>query len=419
MSSLTVQLPEKLGFLLGERARYKVLYGGRGSAKSWGIARALILRAVQAPTRILCAREIQRTIADSVHQLLVDQIVLMGLESLFTITENELRSNIGSQFLFAGLRHQDIHKIKSFEGVDICWVEEAQVVTKKSWEVLIPTIRKPDSEIWASFNPELDSDDTYQRFVVNPPQGAIVRKVNYSDNPWFPDVLKAEMADLRRRDPEAAKNVWDGECRAAVEGAIFAREVANLVETKRAQNLPVDPLLQVHAVWDLGWNDQTAIILVQRNRSEVRLIDYIEDSHRTLQDYAQEILSRRYMLGKMWLPHDGRSKNLETGKSPEEVMQQLGFNVGIVEAMDVEQTIQSARLMFPRVYMDKEKCDRLLQCLKRYRRRINQTTQSPEGPLHDEYSHGADAFRYLSVVVDRMSNNDKMKPISYKSLGIV
>src|SRR6185295_11690826 len=136
------------------------------------------------------------------------------------------------EFVFTGIRGQDIAKIKSYEGVDICWVEEAQVVSKKSWDVLIPTIRKPDSEIWISFNPELDSDETYTRFVARPPDGAIVLKLTYRDNPWFPTVLERERLDLKARDPESYQNVWEGECRSSVEGAIYGKEIAKLLETR-------------------------------------------------------------------------------------------------------------------------------------------------------------------------------------------
>jgi phage terminase large subunit len=418
-AKLTVQLPEKLGFLLADKARYKVAYGGRGSGKSWGIARALLIKSIQSPIRVLCAREIQRTIADSVHQLLADQIRIMGLESLFTITDGEIRSHIGSQFLFAGLRHQDIHKIKSFEGVDICWVEEAQAVTKKSWEVLIPTIRKPESEIWISFNPELDTDDTYVRFVAHPPKGAIVCKANWSDNPWFPDVLRREMQALRERDPEAARNVWDGECRSAVEGAIYAREITKAHEERRIRPLPIDPLLKVHTLWDLGWNDQTAIILVQRDSTQVRIVDYIEDSHRTLDDYAAQLNGMRLNWGTDYLPHDGTAKNLQTGKTPQEILAKLRPSVHIVPNLDVESGISAARLMFRRCYFDEDRTVRLLECLKRYRRRINVSTGAPEGPLHDEYSNGADAFRYLGVMIDQMRNDTVMPKIKYSTKGVV
>lgn len=192
-------------------ARYKVAYGGRGSAKSWTVARLLVIRALQQPIRVLCARETQKSITESVHKLIKDQIDMMGLADLFTVTENKISSINGSEFTFAGIRQQGITNLKSYEGVDVCWCEEAQVITKRSWDVLIPTIRKPGSEIWITFNPELDTDETYQRFVLTPPEDAVIVKVNYSENPWFPDELDKEREQWLKRDPEGYKTVWLGE----------------------------------------------------------------------------------------------------------------------------------------------------------------------------------------------------------------
>lgn len=357
---------------------------------------------MQKPTRILCAREIQRTIGDSVHRLIADQIALLGFDGLFTVTDTEIRCVNGSSFTFAGLRQQDAGKIKSFEGVDICWVEEAQTVSKKSWDVLIPTIRKENSSIWVTFNPELDTDETYQRFVVKPPHDAQVVKVNWNDNPWFPKTLDLERRSLQQRDIEAYKNVWEGQCRSALEGAIYAREVALLYEQGRVRPCPYDPLLPVHTVWDLGWNDQTSILLVQR-ASEVRVIGFIEDSHRTLADYVQQLRALPYVWATDWLPHDGRAKDFKSGKSAEEMMQAMGRTVRIVENLGIEEGIRASRMVFPRVYVDPS-AEGLLAHLKRYRRAINATTGEPGAPLHDEHSHAADAFRYMAVAVDQMSS---------------
>jgi phage terminase large subunit len=406
--SNSADFPKKLRCLFDPPfARYRTLWGGRGSGKSWGVARALLIKAAQRPLRVLCAREVQRTIADSVHRLISDQIPLLGLESLYTVTDHEIRGKNGSLFIFAGLRHQDIAKVKSLEGVDVCWVEEGQTLTKKSWDVLVPTIRKEGSEIWTTFNPELDTDETYVRLVVKPPHDSVTVKVNWSDNPWFPEVLDKERLSLKERDPEAYKNVWEGECRSAVEGAIYAKEVAALYESGRLRPCPYDPLLPVHTVWDLGWNDQMSVILVQR-ASEVRVIGYIEDSHRTLAEYVAQLQGLTYVWGEDWLPHDGRAKDFKSGKSAEEIMVALHRKPRIVENLDVESGIKAARLMFPRVYFDPS-AERLLHCLKRYRRTINATTNEPGPPLHDEYSHGADAFRYLALAVDQMGNAPTIK----------
>lgn len=395
-------LPPKLEPFEKVPARYKTAWGGRGSGKSWGVARLLLDFGTRSRIRVLCAREIQRTISESVHQLLRDQIAALGLSEFYTVTDNAIRGANGTEFYFAGLRSQDAHKLKSYEGVDICWVEEAQVVSKRSWDILLPTIRKPLSEIWVTFNPELDSDETYQRFVAKPVEGSIVVKMNYSDNPWFPEVLEFERKALQSRDPEAYRNVWEGECRSAVEGAIYAKEVAALYESGRVRPCPYDPVLPVHTVWDLGWNDQTSIALVQR-ASEVRIIGYIEDSHRTLADYIAQLKNLTYVWGQDWLPHDGRAKDFKSGKSAEEMMKALGRDVRIVENLDIESGIKAARMMFPRVYIDPG-AERLLHCLKRYRRTINANTNEPGPPLHDDASHGADAFRYLAVAIDQMGN---------------
>lgn len=211
--TLAVKTPRAFAFLyappLGQ-VRYRAAYGGRGSAKSWQFARALLTHGVAQPLRVGCFREFQASIRDSVHRVLADQIALLGLSDFYTVQESSIMGANGTEFLFKGLR-RDIAQIKSTEGIDIAWVEEAEAVSDASWRTLIPTIRKPNSEIWVSFNPGLADDPTYQRFVVTPPERSIVRKVSWQDNPWFPDVLKEEAEALLRADPEAYAHVWGGE----------------------------------------------------------------------------------------------------------------------------------------------------------------------------------------------------------------
>ena len=225
----------------------------------------------------------------------------MGLEKYYHIKETEIEGTNGSLFTFVGLRQQDIGKIKSYEGYDVAWVEEAAFVSEKSWSILIPTIRKPVSEIWITFNPELDTDPVYERFIVNPPPQTVVMRINWRDNPWFPEELDLERRHLQKVDPEAYENIWEGKCRAAVDGAIYHKEVAAAIESKRIKDVPYDPMLKVHAVFDLGFNDQTSIIFVQKNGSQLALIDYLEDRHRTLDEYAAEVKKKDYNLGTAWI----------------------------------------------------------------------------------------------------------------------
>ena len=207
-----------------EAHRYKVAKGGRGSGKSWAIARLLIEASRRQPVRILCARELQNSISDSVIRLLEDTIEREGYASEFEIQRSMIRHlGTGAEFMFYGIKNNPT-KIKSLEGIDICWVEEAEAVTKESWDILIPTIRKPNSEIWVSFNPKNILDDTYQRFVVDHPDDICLLTVNYTDNPHFPEVLRLEMEECKRRNPTLYRHIWLGEPVSASDMAIIKRE---------------------------------------------------------------------------------------------------------------------------------------------------------------------------------------------------
>ena len=345
MTAVKAEFPEKLQCLFQPK-RYKVLYGGRGGAKSWGVARALLILAAGKPLRILCAREFQVSMKDSVHKLLSDQIDNLRLNGFYEITQNAIRGKNGSEFSFVGLRNNTA-SLKSIEGVDICWVEEAQTVSRMSWNVLIPTIRKEGSEIWITFNPDLETDETYQRFVMHPPGDAAVVKVNWSDNPWFPETLRQEKDALRERDMNQYTQVWEGLCRQTVDGAIFAAEMQKAELEGRITKVPYDPTKPVHAVFDLGWSDQTAIWFIQYIGMETRLIRYIEDSQKTMTHYLHQLQTFGYVYDTLWLPHDAENKTLAAGgRSIEEIVRAAGFKTRILPKVPVLDSINAARTAF-------------------------------------------------------------------------
>jgi phage terminase large subunit len=381
-------------------SRYKVLYGGRGGAKSWGIARALLILAARKPLRILCAREFQTSIKDSVHKLLCDQIVSLELHGFFEITERAIRGANGSEFAFVGLRN-NVANVKSYEGIDICWVEEAQTVSRNSWKTLTPTIRKQGSEIWVSFNPELETDETYQRFVVSPPPDTISIKINYWDNPWFPETLRHEMEADRARDHEGYMQVWEGVCRQTVDGAIFAKEMMKAESEGRIGKVPYDPVKPVHAICDLGWSDATAWWFVQFVGMETRLIRYFEGSQRTMTSYLAELQSFGYVYDTIWLPHDAQNKTLAAaGRSIEDIVRGAGFKTRVLERVPTVDSINAARTIFSNCYFDRENCADGLNCLRHYRYEVDPDTGNfSKNPLHDRHSHGADAFRYIALMV--------------------
>lgn len=390
--------------LVLQQHRYKVMHGGRGGGKSWAVAMALLLLGVQAPIRVLCAREIQKSMRDSVHRLLRDQVVALGVEAFYEVLEAEIRGKNGTVFLFSGLQSHTVDSIKSFEGVTHVWVEEAHGVSKKSWDVLIPTIRREGSEIWLTLNPDMETDETYQRFIARPSPDTWVRRVNWRDNPWFPQVLDAERLKAKEQDPEAYRNIWEGEPKRTLEGAIYAREVQQLYSDDRVCNVPHDPRLPVHTVWDLGWGDAMVVMLVQRTPLDFRVIDYIEGSHQTLEWYVGELEKLPYRWGTDFMPHDAQHGDFKTGTTAAAILQDMGRDVQVLERAPIEAGIRLARGIFPRAYIDAKRCDRLLECLKRYRRTLDVRTNLPGAPLHDEYSHGADAWRYLAVALPLMED---------------
>jgi len=393
------EFPIKLEGLF-KKSRYKVLHGGRGGAKSWGIARALLILGAKNPIRILCAREFMTSMRDSVHKLLCDQIESLGLLNFYEITQASIRGKNGTEFAFVGLKN-NVANVKSYEGIDICWVEEAQTVSRLSWNVLIPTIRKAGSEIWVSFNPELETDETYQRFVANPPEDCISMRVNWYDNPWFPETLRMEKDALKARDEEAYNQVWEGLCRQTVDGAIFAKEMQQAEKDGRITKVPYDATKPVHAVFDLGWSDSTAIWFLQFVGMETRLIRYIEDSQKTISYYLATMQTFGYVYETIWLPHDAENKTLAAaGRSIDDIVRAAGFKTNILPRVPILDSINAARTIFPNCWFDREHAADGLACLRHYRYDVDpDTKQFSRNPLHDHYSHGADAFRYIALMI--------------------
>lgn len=446
---MKIQFPVVLAFLRLPM-RYKVLWGGRGGVKSWGIARQLLLDGYNAPLRILCARETMKSLKDSVYKLLCDQITLLGLQAEYEIQAgvilgrnvcehcgrrapgehmagckdaagNPLEGGIArTEFTFAGLKH-NIDNIKSLESYDRVWIEEAQSCSKDSWQTLIPTIRKKGSEIWVSFNPKFKTDDTYVRFIVNPPPNAIVVKTSWRDNPWFTEELEIERLHLLESDLEAYMHVYEGECMSTVEGAIYGNEITAAEREHRLVSLPYDRTLPVDTVWDLGFGDKMAIWFVQVYGGWFNFIDYIEDNGRTIEWYVLQLRKRDYIYGTHWLPHDGVDAQLHSKltssktMSPEQLMRKLGLKVRLAAKQAVHIRINAGRTLFPQCRFNTDKCDDGIRALRMYQ--WGPPTEDKWGnkiakrePIHNEASHGADAYQVAAVALKQPKREEEKKP---------
>ncbi len=219
---IEIQIPKKIQIAVQQLKRYLVLYGGRGSGKSRNIALILLLEAYYSPLRILCCREIQNSIADSVHSLLVDLInSYTEFQQFFHITDKEIKGLNGSQFIFKGLKKETAGSIKSIEGVDLCWIEESQYISRHSLDILVPTIRKEKSKIIFTMNPTNDDDPIYVDYVLQEREDTVKCEMNWNDNPFFPNILKKEMEWDRSHDADKFNHIWLGKTVKHSEAQIF------------------------------------------------------------------------------------------------------------------------------------------------------------------------------------------------------
>jgi len=407
MSELVAKFPPKTRFLF-KPSRYKVLYGGRGSGKSWAMARALLLIGASKKLRVLCVREVQNSIAESVHKLLSQQIENLNLQSFYEIQNTTIFSKInGTEFIFEGIKH-NITKIKSMEGIDVCWAEEAEAISDMSWDVLVPTIRKSGSEIWISFNPKFDDDATYVRFVSNPPANCVAIKMNWTDNKYISQELIDEKNDLKERDLDKYLWVWEGHCLKVLDGAVYMDEMRKMRDDGRISNVPYEPSKPVYTFWDLGFGDSTAIWFVQMVAMQYRVIDYIEDNRKSIDHYVRVIQSKPYVFERHYLPHDGRHANLATGKTIQEIVEGFGLRVEIVPQIGIDNGINAVRMAMPNVWIDENKCKEGIKALEYYHYETDKNGNRRNIPAHDWSSHGCDAFRYMAVA---FKESVKHKPI--------
>lgn len=393
---MDVAFPEPFKILFQPK-RYKVMYGGRGGGRSWSCARALLIIGLERPVRILCARELQNSISESVHQLLSDQIHEMGLGDCYRIQRDRIIGENGTTFTFEGIRN-NVNKIRSFEGIDYVWVEEANKVSANSWEVLIPTIRREGSEIWITFNPELEEDYTYRRFVKNAdPETMTVIKTTWRENQFFPAVLMQEKDALKALDYDKYLNVWEGFPLQILEGAVYARELRRAQEDGRITIVPWERSWPVDTYWDLGRADATAIWFIQRVAMQYRVLAYYQQRLEDITHYLRELQQRQYIYGTMWLPHDAKAKQLGTKRSIEEVVRQAGYRVQIVPRLSITDGINAARMVFPQCWFDEKGCEDGLHALRHYRFKVDVHGSFSKEPIHDEASDGSDAWRMFAV----------------------
>jgi phage terminase large subunit len=400
-----IQIPEAFAFLWADKAddgrpvRYRAAHGGRGSAKSHSFCMAAILKAAQRPLRIGVYREIQRSIRDSAKRLLDDKIAECGLQDFYDSTDTEIRGRNGSLFMFNGLRTNP-DAIKSTEGLDLALIMEANKVAQRSWDLLIPTVRKPGSELWAEWNPESPTDpiDTMMRGVDGPPPGSIVRQVNYVDNPFFPDVLRQEMEYDQRRDPERHAHVWLGQYRQNSETRVFRNW------REEAFTTPADAVFRFGADWGFAIDPSVLVRAFIGRFEDGKVI--ADPTGRTLfvDEEAYEIGCEVDHTPALFDRIEGARKWLITADSsrPETVsyMRRKGFKIvpAIKGPGSVEDGIEFLRSFDIVVH---PRCRHTIEELTLYSWKTDPLTNEILPVLADKDNHLIDALRYAVEALRR------------------
>jgi len=406
MNTGHIDLPEKLVPVFSSKARYKAAFGGRGSGKTRSFALMTAVKGYQLGKSgqegiILCAREHLNSLDESsLEEVKAAISSVEWLRDYYEVGERYIRSRNGKiNYSFAGLR-RNVDSLKSRSRILICWVDEAETVSEIAWEKLIPTVREHNSEIWVTWNPESKQSATHKRFREDPPADSKIVEMNWRDNPWFPSVLQQARLEDKEKRPDIYPHIWEGDFRVHVEGSYYATEMIKAKTEGRICSVPYDKNLAVVTSWDLGMADTFSIFFAQfvGKGKEVRIIDYYENSGAALDHYVSILREKGYTYEQHILPHDVRVRELGTGKSRYEVLQNLGLNnITICPMLPIEDGIQQVRSMIDRCWFD-ENCERGIDALRQYRREWDDSNKAWKGrPLHDWTSHAADAFRYLAV----------------------
>lgn len=387
---------------------FKAAYGGRGSAKSYFFADLHLHYALEHidAYRALCLRQIQKSIRESLKFLLEQRMQFWGIGDKFGVFESKIETPGGGEFVFHGLEGQTAESIKSFEGFHVADIEEGQMVKQRPLDLLVPTIiRKAGAEIWARWNPRHDTDPVDLMFRQSPPPDCISIRCGYKDNPYLNEETLRQIESDYEKDPEKSAHIWGGEYEIIGEGAYFAKQIAQAEREGRVGAFPYDDKLNVKSAWDIGVDDYTAVWYLQEHWRDglprVRVIDYYETSGDGAQLIAsQAVHGKPYKYAGHHFPHDVMVREWGAGaRSRYDTLNGLGVMpilVGV--AQGPEERINAVRELLPICEFDNNQNVQLgLKRLRRYQRKLNETLGVYQGPLHDENSHGADAFGEYAI----------------------
>lgn len=434
MATLKLKTPKVFAPLLGP-SRYKGAWGGRGSGKSHFFAEKLIEDCMAEPgdygqgMRAVCIREVQKDLAQSSKLLIESKLKTYGIGEAdgFKVFHDRIQTPGDGLMIFKGMQDYSAESIKSLEGFKRAWWEEAQAASARSLALLRPTLREAGSELWFSWNPRRKSDpvDVMLRGDQKP-TGAVVVKASWRDNPWFTPELEQERLDCLRITPEQYDHIWEGGYATVLEGAYYAKSIAQARNDGRIGRVGPDPLMTYRAFADIGGTgaraDAFALWIAQFVGREIRVLNYYEAVGQPLATHLTWMREKGYtpQNTKVWLPHDGETHDKVFKVSYESAMRQAGFDVVIVPNQGkgaAKSRIEAGRRLFPSMWFNEPTTAAGLDALGWYHEKKDEERNIGLGPEHDWSSHGADAFGLMCVAYETPVK--KLEPIKYSTKGIV
>lgn len=387
-------------------SRYKGAHGGRGSAKSHFFAGLAVEESIRQKTDIVCIREVQRTLDQSVKKLIELKIRDMGLQSRFNTLRLHIESDLGGRIIFEGMQDHTAESIKSLEGYNIAWVEEGQTLSQRSLDLLRPTIRADGSEIWFSWNPNLPTDpvDALLR-GDNPPPDATVVGVSYRDNPWFPEVLRAEMEYDRKRDPEKYAHIWLGEYQRNSEKRVFKNWTIEEFERPRGT------IYRLGADWGYAI-DPSALVRCSIDGKRL-YVDYEAYMIGCEIDQLPDLFDRVPESRKWFITADSAR--------PETIsyMQRHGYpkiNPAIKGSRSLEEGVAFLQSFDIVVH---PRCTHVIDELTMYSYKTDPLTGKVLPLLEDKHNHLIDSLRYACEGARKANPKERWGEIEYQSTGIV
>jgi phage terminase large subunit len=436
VSRVKVALPPKLLNVFSGKAFVRGSYGGRGSGKTRSFAKMSAVRALMWAKAgksgiILCGRQYMNSLDESSLEEVKTAInEEQFLRESFIITERTIKTDSEKfdglvEYKFSGL-DRNIASVKSKARILLCWVDEAEPVTEHAWEVLIPTLRDEESELWVTWNPERKGSATNKRFRDSKDPLTKCVELNYKDNPWFPDILDRARNRDRSERPDSYSHVWEGDFITTMTGAYYAASLTQAKEEGRIGFVAADPLLTHRIYCDIGGtganSDSYTMVIAQFVGAEIRILDCYEAQGQPLATHLSWLRSKNYGpdRAQVWLPHDGSTHDKVYDVSYESAMKDAGFKVTVVPNQGkgaAMARIEETRRLFGSIRFNSASTESLRDALGFYHERRHEQRDVGLGPDHDWSSHFADAFGLMSIAYELQPG--KRKPLHLSTRHII